>query len=137
MDWTWLNSLWQNFAGWLKSLIEPTLQAVWKFLKAVAAAATFAASLASIIWSTMDVGTAFDNVADTMNDATALLGQLPIANVISQLNRIFPLNELLVFSSLLLGLKVLIIGIKIISWLIELLYRIISVIVQITAKLMA
>ncbi|MCW0217978.1 MAG: hypothetical protein OJI67_06620 [Prosthecobacter sp.] len=130
-----MGALWTTFTNWLDGLIGPFLTAAWKGIKAAIAIATFALTFVYMIIESIDVGEAFENVATTMDNATALLSVLPISETISQLNRLFPLNEFLVFISILLGTQVLVLGLKFLKWLVDILFKIIIVIVQVVAKI--
>lgn len=124
-----------EWAAWLWARLSPLVEPLTKVVKAFMATIAFVGTFLYVIIDTMDVGSAFQGIADSMNAAAAMIQQLPIHQVVGQINRVAPLNEFLVFTSVLLGLKATLIGFRIIVWLIDLVTKIIGAVIGVLGKI--
>lgn len=117
--------------SWFSSFTTWFLQtSVGRFFGAFFAVAFFCWTLIGPFWDLLNFDQAMYSIADTFTTAAGIVGQLPVATVIAQLNVIFPLNELLTFIGLSLSLTVLVISIKMAVALFKLIGFIISILVQ-------
>lgn len=128
LDWikSWLESLWNAFL----SLLGPIRDEIVKFVRAVFAVITFAGTLASIAFSVFDFSAAMDNIANTFETAKSYLHALPMTQAVAQANRLFPLNECLLFLSIIIGVKLMVIGLKIMIWFFNTSMKIVQMVVQ-------
>lgn len=107
---------------------------IGKFFGAFFAVAAFCWTMIGPFWDLLNFDAAMHSIADTFNSASAMAGQMPMATVIGQLNVVFPLNELLSFIGLSLGLWVLVISIKMALALFKLVAAIVQVLVSLLRK---
>lgn len=112
----------------------PFRDTLWKIGKGVLAMGTFLGTFALTIWNLIDVGAAFQSMADAMNSATSLMQTLPVAPIMGMVNRLLPVNEFLVFEAILLGIMVLAIGIKIVMFIVRLVFMVIMVLAKVLIK---
>lgn len=130
LDWfkTTAESWFSSFTTWFLNT------SIGKFFGAFFAVAAFCWTMIGPFWDLLNFDAAMHSIADTFNSASAMAGQMPMATVIGQLNVVFPLNELLSFIGLSLGLWVLVISIKMALALFKLVAAIVQVLVSLLRK---
>lgn len=134
MNFDFLKVWWADFAAWVNTLFGSLVSTVTRFFAAMTAAIGLAWSLFLVVLEIVDVGAAFQSIADVMNSAAGVVRALPVAGVMAQLNRIFPINEFLALMGFLLALHLIVIGIRVLIFLFNLLLALISAILQLLAK---
>lgn len=130
LDWfkTTAESWFSSFTTWFLNT------SIGKFFGAFFAVAAFCWTMIGPFWDLLNFDAAMHSIADTFNSASAMAGQMPMATVIGQLNVVFPLNELLSFIGLSLGLWVLVISIKMALALFKLVAAIVQILVSLLRK---
>lgn len=105
---------WLNGVGWMWAKIAGVL---WGIGKVVAAIGGLVATLAGTVWAFVDLNGGLDGIAQSINQAAALIQPLPIAPVLHAVNRVFPLNELVIMEFSLLSVTVACVVIRwVVSW---------------------
>jgi len=102
------------FMTWLTG--ENTGRWAWmvSVLKFLGTLAVFLYTLLELLLPLVDIPGALDALTLNIELATASLQTLPVSSTISKANRVFPIDQLLGFVSILLGVKALAFGVRIV-----------------------
>lgn len=117
--WNWLSGITTWLEGtWWKGFKD----AVWGWFKSAAKVATFLGGIVTSIIALFDPGSTLQEIATTLQGATGRIQGLPLNDLVSKLNRLFPLQEVFWFLVTLLMLKVSVMLIRVIAWVIGMMW---------------
>lgn len=108
--------MWNWFFDKLKIVLAPFLHALtpllWfhaifvKLFTLLGAIMGLMLTIAGMLWAFVEFAGGLDSVTQSINNVSAYLVATPAAPILSQVNRVVPLNEFLVLEAVLLGVFV-------------------------------
>lgn len=111
---------WNPLELWLKMVSIAHAKAIGflaGFAKLLLAIGGLFMTIVGFVWTFVDLNGGLDGIATSINQAAALIRPLPVAPVLHAVNRVFPLNEIIVMEATLLTVYVTCVVIRwIIAW---------------------
>ncbi len=97
---------WSTFLNPLGSLLTKIFGFCFGVGKVLVAIGGLLFTIGGMLWAFVDVNGGLDGIANGINSVSAVIHPMPIAPLLSLVNRVFPLNELLVMEASLLFIYV-------------------------------